>query len=391
MRAKEGENTRRHRQKMGEAWAKASKRPIRYPTTSVDGLTMFSRKVGSAEQTSLMPKSDSMSKLPYDRPLQRRASKLGLTATRAAALGLGIVVSGACATTAVTNAAANKPAKDAAGRSTKAKKPKAAKSTPTTITYRVPAKVGNGITPAGAKAPPAAAQTTAPAPAAVSSQAITGDCRLMPLGDSLTAFGESYRGPLYRTLKFEGLKIDFVGSGQWEPAGGGDPDGEGHGGFRIGPDDSADYQGKPANLDFYIADWLKSAKPHVILLTIGTNDLAAGGSIANAAAGKLQNLVSKIRELAPDAYLVVGDIPPNTNVTTISPPVKALDDVARKLGEGTDPKISYGNTARQLLDAGYSTAVHTSDGTHFTVEGGVLFAKAWYPKARAAIKAACGM
>jgi lysophospholipase L1-like esterase len=213
----------------------------------------------------------------------------------------------------------------------------------------------------------------------------------MPLGDSLTAFGESYRGPLYRTLKAEGLNIDFVGSGQWEPVGGGDPDGEGHGGFRIGPDDSVDYQGKPANLDAYIAEWLNSARPNVVLLTIGTNDLAAGGPIANAAAGKLQNLVTKIRQLAPNAYLVVGDIPPNTNTSTISPPAKAIDDVARRVGDGSDPKITYGNTAQHLLDAGYTTAVHTNDGTHFTVEGGVLFAKAWYPKARGAIRAACGM
>jgi GDSL-like Lipase/Acylhydrolase family len=213
----------------------------------------------------------------------------------------------------------------------------------------------------------------------------------MPLGDSLTAFPDSYRGPLYRTLKAEGLNIDFVGSGSWEPTGGGDPDAEGHGGFRVGPDDGVDYQNKPNNLDFYIVDWLKSAKPKVILLAIGTNDLAAGGPTADAAAGKLEKLVSKIRQLAPDAYLVVSDIPPNTTVTEISPAVQAVNDVARKVGNGSDPKITYGETAKNMLSLGFNTAVHTSDGTHFTADGGVLFAKAWYPKARAAIKTACGV
>lgn len=315
-------------------------------------------------------------------PAHRRRSQLGLTAKRVAALLLGVGITGACASTALTDASAKNPANKPATRSA-AKKPKATKPTSTTITYRVPTTLGVGITPAAAKIP-AATQPLAREP-------IDGDCRLMPLGDSLTAFGESYRGPLYRTLKSEGIKIDFVGSGQWEPVGGGDPDAEGHGGFRIGPDDGVDYEGKPANLDFYIADWLQSAKPNVILLTIGTNDLAAGGTIANAAAGKLQNLVDKIRQLAPEAYLVVGDIPPNTNTTEISSPAKAVNDVAKKVGDGRDPKTFYGDTAKNLLNAGYTTAVHTGDGTHFTVDGGVLFAKAWYPKARAAIKAACGM
>ena len=212
----------------------------------------------------------------------------------------------------------------------------------------------------------------------------------MPLGDSLTAFAESYRGPLYRTLKSEGLGVDFVGSGSWEPTGGGDPDSEGHGGYRVGPDDSVDYQGKSTNLDFYVADWLKAAKPNVILLTIGTNDLAAGGAIADAAAGKLQTLVTKIRSLAPDAYLVVGDIPPNTSRAGISPQENAINEVARKVGNGGDPNVSYGETAKRLLESGYTSAAHTNDGTHFNPEGGVLFARAWYPKARAAIKAACG-
>jgi hypothetical protein len=344
---------------------------------------MFSKKVGPSEQTSDMHNRNFLAELRYA-PAHRSRSKLGLTATRAAALGLGVLITGACATTAVTNASAKKsPAKPAASSKTAGKasgssakpkpsKTKPSKATPTTITYRVPTTVGEGITPAAVNA-----ATVAPNPI----ESINGDCRVMPLGDSLTAFGESYRGPLYRTLKSEGIKIDFVGSGQWEPVGGGDPDGEGHGGFRIGPDDGVDYQGKPSNLDFYIVDWLKSAKPHVILLTIGTNDLAAGGTVANAAAGKL----------APDAYLVVGDIPPNTNTTEISPPVKAVDDVAKKVGDGRDSKTFYGDTAKNLLSAGYTTAAHTSDGTHFTVDGGVLFARAWYPKARAAIKAACGM
>jgi GDSL-like Lipase/Acylhydrolase family len=354
---------------------------------------MFSQKAGSSEQTSSMRNNKVLAELRYA-PAHRRRSKFGLTTIkRTAVLGLGMAVTGACATTAVTNASAKKPAKVVAKGASAAKKPKAGKPTPTTITYRVPTTVGAGITPASVKAPaapvePAADPVAASAPVEPAGK---GDCRVMPLGDSLTAFAESYRGPLFRTLKSEGLKVDFVGSGQWEPVGGGDPDGEGHGGFRIGPDEGVDYQGKPAHLDAYIVDWLKSGKPDVILLNIGTNDLAAGGNIAAAAPGKLQNLVAKIRQVAPDAYVVVSDIPPNTNATSVNPQVRAVGDAIKKVADGSDPRVLYGDTTKRLLDAGFTTAAHTSDGTHFTVDGGVLFARAWYPKTRAAIKAACGM
>lgn len=352
---------------------------------------MFSEKVDGSEQTLSMRNNTVLAELRYT-PAHRRRSKLGLTLTRTAVLGLGMAITGACATTAVTNASAKKPTKSSSAQTGTATKPKAAKPTPTTITYRIATTVGAGITPAVKASPVAAAAVSVPEPPAPAPIGLAkGDCRVMPLGDSLTAFAESYRGPLYRTLKSEGLKVDFVGSGQWEPIGGGDPDAEGHGGFRIGPDDGVDYQGKPANLDAYIVDWLKSGKPNVILLAIGTNDLAAGGAIAASAPGKLQNLVSKIRQLAPDAYLVVGDIPPNTNATSVNPQVKAVGDVIKKVADGSDPKVLFGDTARRLLDSGFTSALHTSDGTHFTVDGGVLFAKAWYPKARAAIKAACGM
>jgi hypothetical protein len=322
-------------------------------------------------------------------------ARRGLVSKRNAIKCFALILGAATATTAITSAAAPK------------KRAKAKPAVAATIAPRLPATSGNGITPpiqarpVTATKPIASPAVTSVTPRPTAKAPVTavapppaaakGDCRLMPLGDSLTAFPDSYRGPLYRTLKAEGLKVDFVGSGSWEPTGGGDADGEGHGGFRIGPDDGVDYQNKPTNLDFYIVDWLKAAKPQVILLAIGTNDLAAGGPIADAAAGKLQNLVAKIRQLAPDAYLVLSDIPPATNRPDLSPTVQAVDEVARKLGNGSDPKISYGETAKNLLALGFSTPVHTSDGTHFTAEGGVLFAKAWYPKARAAIKAACGI
>jgi hypothetical protein len=94
----------------------------------------------------------------------------------------------------------------------------------------------------------AAAKPTVPTSVAPAGSGGCDPIRVMPLGDSLTAFPDSYRGPLFRSLKTSGWNVDFVGSSNWPPTGGGDPDGEGHGGYRIGPDDYKDFEGKPANL-----------------------------------------------------------------------------------------------------------------------------------------------
>ena len=70
----------------------------------------------------------------------------------------------------------------------------------------------------------------------------------MPLGDSITAWPDSYRGPLYRWLISTGRNVDFVGSQSWGPTGGGDADHQAHGGYTIGPDANLDWQGNPGNL-----------------------------------------------------------------------------------------------------------------------------------------------
>jgi lysophospholipase L1-like esterase len=203
----------------------------------------------------------------------------------------------------------------------------------------------------------------------------------MPLGDSLTAFPESYRGPLFRNLQAVGLDVDFVGSVRWDPVTGGDPDSEGHGGFTIGPDDRVDSTGAmKANLADNLAKWIPDAAPDVILLTIGTNDLAGGGAWITDAPAKFRNLVGQIQRLAPSAMVVLGDVPPSTYDPQASTSTVGINTVARQLG-AADPKdrLVYGNTAQELLRAGFRADRDLGDGVHFTPAGGELFAKAWEP------------
>ena len=204
--------------------------------------------------------------------------------------------------------------------------------------------------------------------------------RIMPLGDSLTAFPDSYRGPLFRNLVSLRLDVDFVGSASWAPTIGGDADGEGHGGFTIGPDARLDDRGEKSNLFENLDRWIPAAKPQIILLTIGTNDIAGGGTWITEAPRKLTALIKKIRGLAPNAVLVVGDIPPSIYDPTSTNVNKGVNAAASAAGNA-DPhdRVLYGDTANRLLAAGFNAAKDTVDGVHFSLNGGELFAKAWQP------------
>lgn len=204
--------------------------------------------------------------------------------------------------------------------------------------------------------------------------------RIMPLGDSLTAFGESYRGPLFRTLVAQRRKVDFVGSVRWEPTGGGDPDGEGHGGFTIGPDDRKDNEGKPSNIAAYLDRWLAAAKPDVVLLTIGTNDMAGGGDFTEKAPSKLKALVATIQKSLPNAVIAVSDVPPSIYTPNNTPAFDAMSRAAKSLADAsTTGRTLYAPTVQRLRDLGFNAEKDTTDGVHFTVAGGEMFAKAWLP------------
>ncbi|MFJ8255546.1 GDSL-type esterase/lipase family protein, partial [Streptomyces sp. NPDC094466] len=123
----------------------------------------------------------------------------------------------------------------------------------------------------------------------------------MPLGDSITlGVGSStrtgYRPALSRMLAQDTSKVDFVGSMR-------DADGtrhEGHSGWRIDQ--------ISANIDRWMAD----AKPTVVLLHIGTNDMDRDYQV-NTAPQRLGRLLDQIHEASPDTVVVVSSLVPAAN------------------------------------------------------------------------------
>ncbi|MEU8819099.1 SGNH/GDSL hydrolase family protein [Actinoplanes sp. NPDC048796] len=131
--------------------------------------------------------------------------------------------------------------------------------------------------------------------------------RVMPLGDSITwgsgsadsrvgnrtgaATASGYRVDLRKRLTAAGMDVDFVGSRQAGPSGT-DRDNEGHPGWRI--DQIA------AEVD----GWLDTYRPDVVLLHIGTNDIAQNRPVDVSAAG-LSALIDQIRAGRPGADIFV--------------------------------------------------------------------------------------
>ena len=122
----------------------------------------------------------------------------------------------------------------------------------------------------------------------------------MPLGDSITeGVNGGYRNRLWQRLTADGRTVDYVGPryDQWTRIA--DKDHAGTPGFTVG------------NILGQIDGWLATYRPDVVLLMVGTNDLAwwnVEGPEASAA--RLGTLLDRIRQLAPKTTVIVASIPP---------------------------------------------------------------------------------
>ena len=203
---------------------------------------------------------------------------------------------------------------------------------------------------------PARAAPSSPAP---SSPAAT----IMPLGDSIT-YGQSapqtstpggYRGYLAQDLSGAGTAWSYVGSSEDNPPLGAEAlryRHEGHPGYRV-DQVAAGLDGPDAAPGAAGGDWLTGngvhpgARPHVVVLHIGTNDVAQafdpqgrypGGyngsdpseraEFVDHLADRLQALLGKIERLDPGARIVVCTIGPMRD-TFPDPTARSYDDAIR--------------------------------------------------------------
>jgi lysophospholipase L1-like esterase len=208
-------------------------------------------------------------------------------------------------------------------------------------------------------------------------------CRIMPLGDSITdGVGSSngkpsYRYELFRTSLTNQKKLTFVGSAQNGPD---MVDGvafpknhEGHSGWTI------DDGGGRSGLYPKIEGWLDSAKPHIVTLMIGTNDVNINLDLANAPK-RLGLLLDRIIGKSPNALIVVAQIVPtkvddtNTRVRAYNDAIPALVKARADAGKHVTLVDMYGAFTK---NADYKNA-YMNDDLHPKDAGYVVMASTWY-------------
>ncbi len=121
---------------------------------------------------------------------------------------------------------------------------------------------------------------------------------VMPLGDSITLGVGSdartgYRPTLAQMLAQDSPDVQFVGSMQ-------DADGtrhEGHSGWRID------------QISANIERWMEQAKPNLVLLHIGTNDMNRDYAVSTAPQ-RLAGLIDQIHNSSPNTVIVVASLVP---------------------------------------------------------------------------------
>ncbi len=170
-----------------------------------------------------------------------------------------------------------------------------------------------------------------------------GVLRIWPIGDSITEGPEgSYRNALFRELKDEGIKVDFIGTLYDDSAKIEDRQHEGHPGFTI------------ANAEENLDGWLKKVPaPDVVLIMLGTNDFAWWTNVSVLDHyGDMTKLLDHLSTKLPEAKIVVATIPPQ------SPAL--IEDVKRDRGQMAS---EFNDLLRQLLPkrAGWGERLFLAD------------------------------
>ncbi|MDP9818935.1 SGNH/GDSL hydrolase family protein [Spirilliplanes yamanashiensis] len=232
-----------------------------------------------------------------------------------------------------------------------------------------PPPAGTGAAP-GAPAAAAALAGIEPAAARAPRGSALRPLRIMPLGDSITLgrgdrLRDGYRRELGALLTAAGVHHDFVGSQR--DGTGPDIDHEGHSGWTI-----TEARGR-------VGGWLAAARPDVVLLDLGTNDMIQGIDPGYAPV-RLADLVDTILAWSPDVRVVVatlivtptqGQFAARPGRARAAPLMLAYNSQVRLLAAARGPRV-------RLAEMAVVRWADTRDGLHPTPRGYRLMAYRWY-------------
>jgi len=198
--------------------------------------------------------------------------------------------------------------------------------------------------------------------------------RIMPLGDSITAGPGCWRAILWHRLQTSGQTgVDFVGGvsdgGGCNPGYTYDTDHEGHGGYSA--------TGIAANDQ--LPPWLAAARPDVVMMHLGTNDMWGGYLPLADKLAAYTKLVGQMRANNPDMKIIVAQIIPMSAAACATCPadVVALNNAIPGWAAGLTTARSPITVAD--LWTGYDAVADNTDGVHPNNAGFQKMADRWYP------------
>ncbi|KXK61699.1 cellulose-binding protein [Micromonospora rosaria] len=196
--------------------------------------------------------------------------------------------------------------------------------------------------------------------------------RIMPLGDSITAGPGCWRALLWNQLQTDGHQnIDFVGGAS---DGGScnygfpyDSDHEGHGGFSaVGIADNNQ-----------LPPWLSAARPDVVVMHLGTNDLWGGWQSMDTILAAFTKLVGQMRANNPDMKIIVSQIIPHHGCQTCPADTITLNSRIPGWAAG----LTTAQSPIVVVDqwTGFNAATDTGDGVHPNDSGFRKIANRFHP------------
>ncbi|MDI5970879.1 FG-GAP-like repeat-containing protein [Streptomyces sp. SL13] len=202
------------------------------------------------------------------------------------------------------------------------------------------------------------------APGVAAAQTAVPQLRVMPLGDSITwgvgsATTSSYRAPLAGLVAQQSqYTVQYVGSQSSGTLA--DQANEGHSGYVI------------SQIRDGIDGWMSAARPDVVILHIGINDLSRGVDVANAPA-RLADLVNRIYTDRPGtSVIMLGLIPTTPNLGSQVATYNAAAQQLQGTEQGAGQKFLY-------VDPPALTSAEFSDTLHPDDAGYARMAQAIYP------------
>ena len=192
--------------------------------------------------------------------------------------------------------------------------------------------------------------------------------RIMPLGNSITqGTVGSYRRLLWLALKKEGMNVDFVGSVNRT-----------YSNATQTPDFDTDHEGHWGWLaDEVLAKidgWAASAKPDIVLLHLGTNDIGSGQDVGETVE-EVAQIIERLRKRNSGVHVLLAAIIPLA-YDGATEPIRRFNANLAVLAQ----KLNSTTSRVLLVDQfeGFDAERDTYDGVHPNETGNQKMAAKWF-------------